>query len=115
MLTVPQTLEENQLPIFEEALETLLTEDANAVAWQTGFTRRRSPITGAVFAQSLLFGWLARPDASYSQLQQVMEIIDCDVNVQALHRILPWMLCSSDWRPRQAARRFRRGRRSNPR
>lgn len=86
MLTVPQTLEENQLPIFEEALETLLTEDANAVAWQTGFTRRRSPITGAVFAQSLLFGWLARPDASYSQLQQVMEIIDCDVTAQALER-----------------------------
>ena len=52
-------------------IATLLGEHADKRARQTRFVQRQSPITGSVFAQTLIYGFLAMPDASYSQLQIV--------------------------------------------
>lgn len=86
MTTVAQTMSVDQLPELDEALHQLLTQDACDVARQTGFTQRQSEISGAVFAQTLLFGFLARPDASYSQLQQVMAMQGVQASAQALEQ-----------------------------
>ena len=52
-------------------IDTLLAEHGDKRARQTHFVQRQSPITGSVFAQTLIYGFLALPDASYSHLQIV--------------------------------------------
>jgi hypothetical protein len=77
MTTVPQ---------LAEAMQTLLTTTANTTARATGFTRRRSPLTGAGFAQALVFGWLADADATLEQLSQSGAACGCPVSPQALEQ-----------------------------
>ena len=52
------------------AMQTLLTEEANRLARATGFIQRERKISGASFAQTLVFGWLAQPDSSLEALSQ---------------------------------------------
>ena len=49
-------------------LQTLFTADADRLAAQTKFCRRRRALTGSAFAQALTFGWMARPDAPVEEL-----------------------------------------------
>jgi hypothetical protein len=49
-------------------LQRLLTTVAEQAARETGFIKRVRQVTGALFVQTLVFGWLHRPDASYSEL-----------------------------------------------
>ena len=55
----------------DAVIDTLLGEHADKRARQTRFVQRQSPITGSVFAQTLIYGFVSLPDASYSQLQIV--------------------------------------------
>jgi hypothetical protein len=59
MTTVPQLV---------QTLQTLFTTMADSLARATGFVQRRSKLTGAAFAQALVFGWLANPQASLTDL-----------------------------------------------
>jgi hypothetical protein len=49
------------------ALQALFTTDADRLAAQVGFVRRRRRLTPAAFAQTLTFGWMARPDAPLAE------------------------------------------------
>lgn len=49
-------------------LQRLLTTVADAAARETGFVQRVRQLTGALFVQTLVFGWLNQPQASYSAL-----------------------------------------------
>src|SRR5215204_5027906 len=51
-----------------DALQTLFTDDATDAARLTGFVRRARKITGPLFAQTLVFGWLHNPQASLEDL-----------------------------------------------
>jgi hypothetical protein len=66
------------------ALHTLLTSTANTLARTTGFTQRRSPLTGAAFAQTLVFGWLANPQATLEELSQTAALRGTPVSPQAI-------------------------------
>ena len=46
---------------FAETLRQILEEEANQLAKETGFIQRERNITGADFAQTLIFGWLRNP------------------------------------------------------
>ncbi len=50
------------------ALQVLFTTTADHLARRTGFVQRASKLTGAAFAQTLVFGWLANPQASVEAL-----------------------------------------------
>jgi hypothetical protein len=65
-------------------MQTLLTTTANATARATGFTQRRSALTGAGFAQALVFGWLANANATLEDLSQSAATCGCPVTAQAL-------------------------------
>lgn len=54
-----------------EALHRVLEEEARALAKETGFIQRERALTGADFAQSLIFGWLAEPHLTLCGLSQV--------------------------------------------
>jgi len=51
-----------------DALHSLFTSTADEFASATGFVQRRRLWTGSAFAQTLVFGWLDRPDASLERL-----------------------------------------------
>lgn len=55
---------------FAQALQHLLTTQANDLAREVGFVRRTRKITGASFAQSLVFGHLSQPRSSLEELTQ---------------------------------------------
>jgi CRISPR/Cas system-associated endoribonuclease Cas2 len=66
------------------AMQTLLTTTANTLARSTGFTQRRSSLTGAGFAQALVFGWLSHAEATLEELSQSAATCGCPVSPQAI-------------------------------
>jgi hypothetical protein len=60
------------LPQVSAAMEHVLTAVADEAAAAVGFVRRRRVLTGALFAQALVLGWLARPAATLHQLTQAV-------------------------------------------
>jgi Transposase DDE domain len=63
------------------ALQTLFTAEADRLAEQTGFCRRRRRLTGPAFARAAVFTWLARPDAP---VEEIAAALDRPVSPQAL-------------------------------
>jgi Transposase DDE domain len=51
-----------------EVLQTLLITDANQLALDTKFIKRKRTLTGSSFAQTLVLGWLNRPQATLNDL-----------------------------------------------
>jgi Transposase DDE domain len=68
------------------ALQHVLTEVADAAAPEVGFVRRRRVLTGGLFAQALVLGWLARPDATLHQLTQALAARGAAISPQGLAR-----------------------------
>jgi Transposase DDE domain len=67
------------------ALQTVLTDHAQARARPTGFVRRRGKLTGPAFVQGLVFGWLEDPAASLEGLADAIAVAGgADVTAQAL-------------------------------
>ena len=52
------------------AMQTVLTKVADAAAITSGFLKKKRKLTGSVFVQTLVFGWLANPDSTYDELDQ---------------------------------------------
>lgn len=67
-------------------LQSLFSGTANLLARQTGFTQRRSKMTGSVFAQTLVFGWLHNPQATLEELAQVAASLDVPISAQGLEQ-----------------------------
>ena len=53
---------------LSQTLQTLLTETADELASATGFIKRKRVVSGAEFAQGLVFGLLHEPNATRRQL-----------------------------------------------
>lgn len=69
-----------------ERLRTLFTDTAEALGRASGFVARTSKLTGALFAQSLVFGFLANPDASLAALAQAAATAGVRVSPQGLDK-----------------------------
>ena len=67
-----------------EQLQTLFTTTADTLARRSGFVERTSKLTGALFAQALVFGWLANPDASLPQLAAAAALAGVSITPQGL-------------------------------
>lgn len=85
-MTVSQSAAVVHYQDLDETMQTILGPIANRVAREKKFVQRKSKITGAHFAQALIFGWLAHPNASYTVLQQMLETSGCDASAQALEQ-----------------------------
>jgi hypothetical protein len=69
-----------------ERLRTLFTDTADTLGRASGFVERASKLTGALFAQSLVFGFLANPDASLSALTQAAATAGVRISAQGLDK-----------------------------
>jgi hypothetical protein len=72
------------LPQVATALQHVLVVVPAQVARTSGFCRRASRVTAAVFVQTLVLGWLGDPQASLSQLTQVAAKLGVTCSPQAL-------------------------------
>lgn len=72
------------IPHLAKVLRTVLTTTANRAARATHFVPRRSKLSGAKFVQTLVFGWLANPEATYEELAQTAATLGVAISPQGL-------------------------------
>lgn len=68
----------------EQVMNEVLVRVAERSARNRGFVQRRSKLSGAVFAQTLVLGWLHNPQASLEGLTQTAAALGVKVSPQAL-------------------------------
>lgn len=74
------------LPQMAAVLEHILTEVADDAAGAVGFVRRRRVLSGALFVQALVLGFLGRPAATLHQLTQAVAARGAAISPQGLAR-----------------------------
>jgi len=72
------------VPHLAATLQEVLTTTAAAAVRRTGFVQRASKLTGAAFAQALVCGWLANPQASLEALAQAVATVGVVITPQGL-------------------------------
>ncbi len=72
------------IPQVAGVLQTVLGPVAERAARATGLVRRTSKLTGARCVQTLVFGWLAQPQARLSELAQMAATLGVPLSPQAL-------------------------------
>src|SRR5438874_11808920 len=72
------------VPFLPPALHPVLTTTAARAARATGFVQRQSKLTGPLFAQMLVFGWLNQPQSSLGELIQMGALLGITVRPQSL-------------------------------
>lgn len=68
----------------QQALLTVLVEQANALARSTGLIVRQRQLSGASFASLLILGWLQDPEASLEALAQFGSSLQVQISAQGL-------------------------------
>src|SRR5437868_5155469 len=67
-----------------DTLQTLFSTTADQTARDAGFLRRQRKLSGASFAQALVFTWLDNPDATLDQLATATALSQMPLTPQAL-------------------------------
>lgn len=67
-----------------QAMQRVLGEVGNEAARETGFTKRESKLSGAKFAQTVVLGWLNKPEATLDQLSQTAVSVGVAISAQGL-------------------------------
>ena len=67
-----------------DIMQRVLQESANEAAINCGAVRRQRKFKGSTLVQTLVFGWLQLPEASYSELAQTARALDVDVTRQTI-------------------------------
>jgi Transposase DDE domain len=74
------------VPQVAETLRQIVEEEANTLAKETGFIQRERNLTGADFAQTLIFGWLGEPEITLDGLTQVAGRREVEMTASGLHQ-----------------------------
>lgn len=72
------------IPRIAEAMQTVLTAKADKAADETGFVQRKSKMDGASFVQTLVLGWLQKPEATLEELAQTAAALGVTITPQGL-------------------------------
>lgn len=72
------------IPEVAEKVWRILTTVATEVERSSGFVQRRSKLTGAVFVQTVVLGWLDKPAATLEQLSQMAARLGVRISPQGL-------------------------------
>ena len=85
-MTISQTSTLVHFEELDEMIQELLGNIVHELARETKFVQRQSKMSGAHFAQALIFGWMSHPEASYRLLQEMLAVAGCDASAQALEK-----------------------------
>ena len=72
------------IPELATIMQSLLGPRAIELALKTRFVQRASKVDGGVFARTLVFGWMSKPDASLQDLAQTAAATGVTVTPQGL-------------------------------
>jgi len=72
------------IPQVAATMQIVLTDTANHLASETGLIQRQRKLTGASFAQTLVFGWLSNPDATLEELSQTAMAVGVAITPEGL-------------------------------
>jgi len=72
------------VPQVAAALQRVLTERANELARSSGFVRRASKMSGALWVQMLVFAWLSKPQASLEEIAQTGAALGFSISPQGV-------------------------------
>ena len=72
------------IPQVARAMREILTTTADAAARTTRFVQRTSPLSGATFSQTLVFGFLGNPQATLEERTQTAAALGVEISPQAL-------------------------------
>jgi len=78
----------SSIPQVATAMEYVLTTVARQAARTTGFIQRQRAFDGAQFVQTLVFGWLANPQASLDDLVTMAADLGVTISAQGLAKRL---------------------------
>ena len=67
-----------------QSMQTILGPVARQAGRESGFVQRESKLGGAELAQTLVFGWLANPQASLEELAQAAVALGVPISAQGL-------------------------------
>lgn len=76
----------NILSQVTKAMQGVLTETAELIAYKTGFIKRLRKLTGSGFIQTLVFGWLKKPDSTLEELCQTSASLGFHITPQGLSK-----------------------------
>ena len=74
----------NSVTQLTETVRQILEEEANALAKESGFIQRERVLSGADFAQTLIFGWLGEPEITLDGLTQVAGRREVEITASGL-------------------------------
>jgi hypothetical protein len=69
---------------LSQKMQSVLTRTARAVERRSGFVQRQGKLTGASWVQTLVLGWMARPQATLDQLTQMGQVVGVRISPQGL-------------------------------
>src|ERR1041385_4989169 len=72
------------IPQVARTMREILTTTANEAARTTRFVQRTSPLSGATFRQTLVFGFLGNAQATLEELVQTAATLGIAISPQAL-------------------------------
>src|SRR5215210_8521574 len=72
------------IPQVAAAMQTVLTTVADQAGQDSDFILRESKLTGSTFVQTLVFGWLADPQATLEALAQTAAAVGVTITAQGL-------------------------------
>ncbi len=72
------------IPQLSDSMQAVLGPTADRLARETGFVRRERNFSGSTFTQTLVFSWLAQPDATLEEMSQTAAALGVKVSAQGL-------------------------------
>jgi hypothetical protein len=76
------------IPQVGQSMQVILQETAHQLGRTSGFVQRQSKFGGAELAQTLVFGWLANPQATLEELAQTAATVGVSISAQGLDQRL---------------------------
>lgn len=74
------------IPQVAQAMQAVLMDKADELGREVGFVQRQRKLSGSTFVQTLVFAFLAKPNASYEELSQSAAIVGTAVSPQGLEQ-----------------------------
>lgn len=69
-----------------QAMQTVLTDMADELAYAADFIKRQVKVTGSNFCQTLVMGWLGKPEATLEELCQTAAAVELEITPQGLEQ-----------------------------
>src|SRR5512136_892006 len=65
-----------------KAMQTVLTTTADRLSRKVGFVQRTGKLDGSHFVQTLVFGFMDQPQATYEDLSQSASVVGVEISPQ---------------------------------